>query len=66
MAKKVDIQTKQFSVSLPIELLEEIDAICSINQISRSAWILKAARELLEKERMEKKEDLLRRLTEKN
>ena len=45
---------KQFSVSFPKEITSEIDTICTSTYISRSAWLLKAAKEMLDKERREK------------
>ncbi len=69
MAKKAKNETsKQFSVQFPIQILEEIDTICALNYISRSSWLIKAARELLEKERKIGSEELLKKLSmeEKN
>ncbi len=63
MAKKAnDEPVKQFSVKFPEQLVEEIDIICSANYISRASWLLKAARELLDKERKQKSEELLHKL----
>lgn len=54
--------SKQFSVALPIELLEEIDTICASNFLSRSSWILMAAKEKIERDRDRKKTDLIEKL----
>jgi metal-responsive CopG/Arc/MetJ family transcriptional regulator len=63
VAKKAnDEPVKQFSVKFPEQLVEEIDIICSANYISRASWLLKAARELLDKERKQKSEELLHKL----
>ena len=62
MAKKQREDAKQFSVKFPTHLIDEIDTICTANYISRSAWLIKAARELLEKERKNNAEELLQKL----
>ncbi len=54
--KKADL--KQFSVSFPKEITDEIDTICASTYVSRSAWLLKAAKEMLEKDRMAKIEKI--------
>lgn len=54
--------SKQFSVSLPVELLEEIDTICAANFLSRAAWILMAAKEKIERDRDKKKTGLIEKL----
>lgn len=54
--------SKQFSVALPIELLEEIDTICAANFLSRSSWIFTAAKEKIERDRDRKKTDLIEKL----
>ncbi len=58
-------ETQAFTVKFPKSLTEEIDQICARNYITRTAWLLRAARELLEKERMAKTEDLLAKLANK-
>jgi len=57
--------TKAFTVKFPISIIEEIDQICASNYITRTSWLIKAAKHLLEKERMESTEELLARLVEK-
>jgi hypothetical protein len=42
--------------------LEEIDQICSANYITRTAWIIKAAIEKLERERTKSAEDLIAKI----
>ncbi|MES2215367.1 MAG: hypothetical protein V4485_05080 [Pseudomonadota bacterium] len=59
--KKEDKQA--FSVNFPKSLIEEIDQICAVNCVSRTSWLVKAARTLLEHERMKSKEDILAKLT---
>lgn len=54
--KKADL--KQFSVSFPKGITDEIDTICTSIYVSRSAWLLKAAKEMLEKDRMAKIEKI--------
>jgi len=46
--------SKQFSVSFPSALVEEIDIICKVGYMSRSSWLIAAAKEKLERERLEK------------
>lgn len=62
MARKSREASRQFSVKFPTHLTDEIDTICTANYISRSAWLIKAARELLEKERKKNAEELLQKL----
>lgn len=49
---------KQFSVSFPMSLLEEIDTICKTNYMTRSSWLVAAAREKVGNERLKKIEQL--------
>lgn len=49
---------KQFSVSFPKEMTDEIDIICSNTYESRSAWLLKAAKEMLERDKIAKIEKI--------
>jgi len=57
---------RQFSIKFPEHLVEEIDIICSTNYISRTSWLLKAAREMLDKERKQKSEELINKLIKEN
>ena len=50
------------SLSIPRNMLEETDALCAANFMTRSAWFLQSAREKLEKERFEKSKNLLNQL----
>ena len=61
MAKKKE-DSHQFSVKFPKSLLEEIDQICTANYITRTAWIIKAAIEKLERERTKSAEDLIAKI----
>lgn len=58
-------ETQAFTVKFPKSLTEEIDQICAKNYITRTAWLIRAARELLEKERMAKTEDILAKIASK-
>ena len=58
-------ETQGFTIRFPKSLTEEIDQICAKNYITRTAWMIRAARELLEKERMDKTEDILAKIARK-
>lgn len=58
-------ETKAFTVKFPKSLVEEIDQICASLYIPRTSWLIKAARFLLEKERISNTEELLARISEK-
>ncbi|AIL13715.1 hypothetical protein IM40_09855 (plasmid) [Candidatus Paracaedimonas acanthamoebae] len=58
---RTEISTK-VSLSLPNVMLEEIDILCAANFMTRSSWFLQAAREKLEKERLEKSKNLISHL----
>lgn len=58
-------ETQAFTIKFPKSLTEEIDQICAINYITRTAWLIRAAREFLEKERMAKTEDILAKIANK-
>ncbi|KKB96502.1 hypothetical protein SZ25_00408 [Candidatus Arcanobacter lacustris] len=51
-------ESKKFSVNFPKSLLDEIDVICNANYIARTAWILQASKEKLERDRYEKMKKL--------
>lgn len=55
--------TRSFSVNFPISLVEEIDQICSAHYTTRTSWLLRAAKEMLLKERVSRTEDLISKLT---
>jgi metal-responsive CopG/Arc/MetJ family transcriptional regulator len=61
--KKEDSQA--FTVKFPKTLVEEIDQICSTYYITRTSWLIRAARELLEKERAVKTEEILAKIASK-
>lgn len=61
--KKEDSQA--FTVKFPKSLVEEIDQICAANYITRTSWLIKAARGLLEKERVSRTEDILAKIADK-
>lgn len=58
-------ETKSFTVKFPLSLVEEIDQICASNYITRTSWLIRAAKQLLEKERIANTEELLARLANK-
>ena len=58
-------ETKAFTVKFPISIIEEIDQICASNYITRTSWLIKAAKSLLEKERMDSTEELLAKIADK-
>lgn len=58
--KKED--AKAFTVKFPKSLVEEVDQICANNYITRTSWLIKAARELLEKERISRTADILAKI----
>lgn len=64
MAKASKPVRKQFSVNLPISLIEEIDTICSATFITRTAWLTKAAQEKLDNDRAEREKRLKEKLKE--
>lgn len=64
MTKKKE-ERKAFTVKFPISIIEEIDQICDSNYITRTSWLIKASKLLLEKERLESTETLLAKLIKK-
>ena len=58
-------ETKSVSVKFPVSLIEEIDQICSANYTPRTSWLIKAARNLIDKERVEGTEQLLTKFADK-
>ena len=61
--KKED--TQSFTVRFPKSLTEEIDQICAKNYITRTSWLIRAARTLLEKERMDNIDEMLAKISSK-
>jgi metal-responsive CopG/Arc/MetJ family transcriptional regulator len=57
-------EIKSFSINFPKSVVEEIDLICAKEYITRTSWLLRAARELLNKERLKKTEDLIAKMSE--
>ena len=55
---------KQFSVKFPKTFVEEIDLICSANYITRTSWLIRAAKLLMEKERIVRTEELLAKMSD--
>lgn len=58
-------ETKAFTVKFPIDLVAEIDQICATNYITRTSWLIKAARKLLESERVSNSEEILAKIANK-
>ncbi len=54
---------RQFSISLPIEMIEEIDTMCALNFSSRASWMFMAAKEKMERDREKGKTDLIDKLS---
>ncbi|MGV8949396.1 MAG: hypothetical protein ACOH2E_08590 [Candidatus Paracaedibacter sp.] len=63
MGRKKKEDAHSFTVNFPKTLVEEIDVICSADLISRNSWLVRAARELMERERKKRSEELLDKLT---
>lgn len=61
--KKED--TQAFTVKFPKSLTEEIDQICAKHYITRTSWLIRAARELLEKDRMRNTNDIIAKIASK-
>ena len=57
--------TNAFTVKFTVSLVEEIDRICASNYVTRTSWLIKAAKSLIEKERMKNTEELLAKLADK-
>jgi len=66
MARVKKEETQAFSVRFPKSLVEEIEVLCAANYITKSSWLIKAAKELLEKERKQRSEELLNRLVKQD
>lgn len=64
MTKKKE-ETKAFTVKFPISIIQEIDQICASNYITRTSWLIRASKHLLEKERMDSTEELLAKIADK-
>ncbi len=58
-------ETQAFTVKFPKSITEEIDQICARNYITRTSWLIRAARELLEKERMSRTDEMLAKIASK-
>jgi len=58
-------KTQAFTVKFPVSLVEEIDQICASNYITRTSWLIRAAKHFLKNERMRSTEELLANLANK-
>lgn len=62
MARKKKENMSQFSVRFPDDVIEEIDQICNSMFITRSSWLLNAAKEKLLNERMKNADELISKI----
>ena len=46
--------SRQFSVSFPLSILEEIELICAAKFMTRTSWLVQAAQEKINADRIEK------------
>ena len=51
-----------FSVRFPASLVEEIDQLCSSNYITRTSWLIKAAKEKIDRERVNSTENIIAKI----
>lgn len=58
-------EAQAFTVKFPKSLLEEIDQICAANYITRTAWLIKVAKQFLEEERIIRKDEILAKIANK-
>lgn len=58
-------KTQAFTVKFPVSLVEEIDQICASNYITRTSWLIRAAKTLIERERVKSTKELLEKLADK-
>jgi hypothetical protein len=58
-------ESKAFTVKFPVDLVQEIDQICAANYITRTSWLIKSARKLLESERVSSSEEILAKIANK-
>lgn len=63
MARKKIENVTAFSVRFPNELIQEIEQICTRNYITKSSWLITAAREKLARERSKNSEEIISKLT---
>lgn len=54
----------KISLGVPDFLVEEIDAICSADFITRTSWFIHAAKEKLERDKRERSKKLIEKLKE--
>ncbi len=59
---RIKEETFTFSVRFPVSLVEEIDQVCSSNYITRTSWLIKAAKEKLDRERIDSTENLIAKI----
>ena len=64
MAAKTE-EMKAVTVKLPKGMLDEIDQICSSNYTTRTSWMIRAARTLLDNERARTSEEILAKIANK-
>lgn len=59
---RIKEDTHSFSVRLPVSLTEEIDQLCFSNYITRTSWLIKAAKEKIERERKNNTENIIEKI----
>ncbi len=59
---RIKEETNAFSVRFPVSLIEEIDQLCSSNYITRTSWLIKAAKEKIERERTNNTENIIAKI----
>ena len=60
---RIKEDTCAFSVRFPVSLTEEIDQLCSSNYITRTSWLIKAAKEKIDKERINNTENIIAKIS---
>lgn len=64
MTKRLE-EKVAFSIRFPKSLVEEIDQVCDSNYITRTSWLIKAAKNQLENDRLKSTEEILSKIAEK-
>lgn len=59
---RIKEKTNTFSVRFPVSLIEEMDQLCSSNYITRTSWLIKAAKEKIERERTNNTENIIAKI----
>jgi len=56
-------ERKTFSVKFPIDLVDEIDHICAAQYITRTSWLINAAKKVLNETRKAGADELINKLS---